>query len=395
VKRKRPLPVLTLLVLSLLAAGCAEDRGDPGDEPEITGDAKVAAYIRTWGIPGGGYWSADMIKGQYLSDLIIAFALIDQSDGTSIYIPEVRNGNFDLWRQTAALKSKHPSLKISFSIGGGSAAGLAGFSDMAASPQKRKTFAANVCKWLKDYNLDGVDIDWEYPERADRENYISLLQDIRSALDALQGETGKRYGLSTAIPTGNSFINNNNVQAASEIVDGLKLMTYDYYGSWSGRTGHNANLYNNPARTQDMSTDKAVRAYLNAGVRAEKIVLGVPFYGYMWRGVANGSAAATPGLYQTFSAFVNSYAWSDIKSAYLAAGSGYKRYWDGDAKAPYLYNGDRMLSYTDQEQIRALTAFVKEKSLGGVFVWEYGHDMNAELLRALATGALAAGSMAE
>jgi GH18 family chitinase len=42
-----------------------------------------------------------------------------------------------------------------------------------------------------------------------------------------------------------------------------------------------------------------------------------------------------------------------------------------------------MLSYTDEQLIKLITSFAKEKKVGGVFVWEYGHDLNAELMKVL------------
>ena len=377
--------------------------GEKEDTPFEIEDTKIAAYIRTWGIPasarepGSIHWNAGMIKGEYLSDLIISFALINKSDGFSLYIPELVSGSFsNLWNEVSALKQQYPHLNVTFSVGG---ANEAGFSDMADNTAKRAGFVANVCDWLENYGLDGVDIDWEYPvgpswgqsipsKPADRENYIILLQEMRDAMDTLGETTGKRYSLSTAVPASGWFLQRNDVKAASEIADTLKLMSYDYYGSWSSRTGHNANLYRNPRDPGNWSTDQAVGAYLSAGIQPEKIMLGVGFYGRLWRGVEQGSYGTTPGLFQPYNTGGGTVSWIDIKQIYLKPGSGYTRYWDSSAKAPFLYNGDAAmtgwLSYTDGEQIKELTAYVKEKNLGGVFNWEYAHDMGAELLEILA-----------
>ena len=402
--------LFAILIIACILGSCQaeEDESPPAevplfeepmyDEPVLIGNAKVAAYIRTWGIPaadrigGSPYWNADMIQGESLSDLIIAFALIDPADGASIYIPEVRSGAFArIWDEVAILKERHPHLKVHISVGG---YGAEGFSDMAHNPALRAAFTANVCKWLEDYNLDGIDIDWEYPvgptwgqniksRPEDRQNYITLLSDLRNAMDDLGEKTGKRYNLSTAVPASAWFISANDVKAAAETADMLKIMSYDYYGSWSQRTGHNANIYRNPRDPANWSTDQSVAAYLRAGIPPEKLILGAAFYGQMWRGIPQGNSSDTPGLYQSRTAFVNSIGWSQIKRTIANTGSGYERYWDATAKAPFLYNGDRWLSYTDHEQLRELAAYVKEKNLGGVFVWEYAHDMGADLLRTL------------
>jgi len=393
--KKRLFLFMFILFVSGLWFACAK--------PNPSG-FKVSSYIRTWSLPmeeqekGNMYWNANLIKGEYLTELIIAFALIDKTDGTSIYIPELKpnpRGSpmfANIWNEVAAVKKKYPKLKVNISIGGW---GAEGFSDMANDQKMRTTFVANVCEWLEKYNLDGVDIDWEYPvgpewgqviksRPADRSNYIRLLQDLRNAFDSLSQKTGKQYSLSTAVPASAWFVKANNVMAASKIVDNFKLMTYDYYGEWSNTTGHQANLYKNPQDPDGWSTDQALQAYLRAGIPPEKIMLGVSFYGRAFQGVKNKNN----GLFQSFESAAFDYGsldWAQLKEL-LKNDSGYTRYWDDKAKAPYLYNGDIWISYTDEEQIKLLLNYAKEKKLGGVFNWEYGHDMEAELLKVLAEG---------
>jgi chitinase len=374
-------------------------------------EPKVSCYIRTWPVPpaarGGDspYWNAGMIKGEYLTDLIISFALLEKDNVSVPYIPELKPlpdgpmfGN--IWEQVAALKEKYPHLKVNVSVGG---YGADGFSDMANDPALRSAFIANVCKWLEEYNLDGMDVDWEYPvgpewgqeiksRPADKQNYITLLQELRNAMDQLGAKTGKRYGLSTAVPASGWFPKANDVRAAARIVDSLKLMAYDYYGGWSATTGHHSNLSNNPHDPAwgGWSTRQALDEYLWAGVPPGKIMLGIGFYGRAWQGVGRGDYEDTPGLFQPYKSIPNStpfdqgtISWTEINE-FLKPGSGYKRYWDDIAQAPYIYNGDIWISYTNAEQIKILANFVKENKLGGVFVWEYGHDMNAELMKVLA-----------
>ncbi|MDR2952775.1 MAG: glycoside hydrolase family 18 protein [Treponema sp.] len=392
-----------VLIVALAACGCVSTGGGGGTVME----PRVSSYIRTWPVPeasrtaGNTYWNAGMIKGEYLTDLIIAFARLDYNDVSLPYIPELRPIQdvplfLNMWNEVAALKAKYPHLRVNISVGG---YGADGFSDMANDPRLRAAFAANICKWLEDYNLDGMDVDWEYPvgpewgqeiksRPADKRNYIALLQDLRDAFDKLGEKTGKRYGLSTAVPASGWFLQANDVKAAARIVDSLKLMAYDYYGGWSKTTGHYSNLSNNPRDPEwgGWSTDQALNEYLKAGIPPEKIALGIAFYGHAWQGVEAGSDANAPGLFKPYKSLPfdqGTLGYAEIKE-FLKLGSGYKRYWDDLAKAPYLYNGDIWISYTDEEQINILARYAKEKGLGGVFVWEYCHDMNAELLKVLA-----------
>jgi chitinase len=393
-------PVLSLC--ALLFAGCATGAASSAKDSDRP---KVSSYIRTWpsnpeAREGNSvYWNAGQIKGDYLTDLIIAFALIDKDDGTTIYIPELRDAGTDplfsnIWDEVAAVKKKFPHLKVNVSVGGYT--GSWNFSDLAADPAKRAVFTQNVIKWLKDYDLDGVDIDWEYPvgpewgleiktRPEDRTNYISLLKELRDALTALGTETGKYYSLSTCVPASKWFVTANDIESAAKLVDGFKLMAYDYYGSWSTTTGHNANLTTNPDDPAwgGWSTKDAVNAYLDAWVPASKIMLGFAFYGKIWSGVKDGG---THGLFQPYTGLPydqGNITWLQIKEL-LKPDSGYTRYWDEVAESPYLYNGDNFISYTDEEAIKRISAYAKEKGLGGVFVWEYVQDVHGELLKVLA-----------
>jgi chitinase len=360
-------------------------------------DPKVTAYIRTWPIEADEaepdknvYWTAEQIHGEYLEEIIISFGRIDPDDNSTIVFPDVPvDGSWDLWGESAKLKQLWPHLKQNLSIGGWGAE----FTDTAHDPEARAAFIANLCRCLEQYDLDGADIDWEYPvgpdwgqeiksRPEDRDNYIALLTELRAALDALGEKTGKQYSLSACIPASPWWVTKNNAAVVAGIVDNLKLMAYDYYGGWSKTTGHLANLYNNPADPEGWSTAQAVEVYLKAGVPAEKIVLGFAFYGKAWKGVEDGG---THGLFQKYTeaTYPDGLAWDQIKDFLKGEEGGYTRYWDAAAHAPFLYNGDIFVTYTDEQAIKEIAAYAKEKGLGGVMVWEYAHDMEGDLFKVL------------
>lgn len=337
---------------------------------------EIVSYIRTWTIDGQ-YWNRDMLKINCLTEIDIAFALI--KNGAEIYIPDEEKG-FKIWDEVEKLKKDFPNLRIILSVGGW---GADGFSDMAMNPVLRERFCKNVVDYIKKHNLDGVDIDWEYPagenipiksRPEDRENYILLLKELRSYLDNLEKETGKKYYLSTAVPASLWFVERIDVLTASLIVDFLKVMCYDYYGSWSKTTGHHANLYENPKDPMKHSSSKAIEAYLNKGISAKKILFGIPFYGRGWKGVRNENN----GLFQPYESTLEGLSFRKIKK--LISEENLKRYWDDFAKAPYLYNGDIFISYIDEEALGYIVKYVKEKNLSGVMIWEYGEDPEGELL---------------
>lgn len=68
------------------------------------------------------------------------------------------------------LKTKNPDLKVLFSIGGGTLALSQIFSNIAKDEGKRGNMVKSARKFLETYNFDGIDLDWEFPEKDDRVN---------------------------------------------------------------------------------------------------------------------------------------------------------------------------------------------------------------------------------
>lgn len=394
-------PLLVLDVVQAAATAAEIAAGSVVEGPDVP----VVSYIRTWPIgsepidmEAGQRWSADDIRGDLLSTINIAFGLLD---GNKIYIkdlvdqpgevtPGVTVKAFDtLFDEIARVKAAYPHMKVNLSVGGWDADG---FSDMALSVASRYEFIADAMDWIKKYNLDGVDVDWEYPvgppwgglpivtRPEDADTYIMLLREMRTAFDVLSEELGRPLTLTVAVPASPWFIDAIDVLAVQEKVDYLKLMSYDFYGGWSGQTGHAANLYNNPNDPDGWSTDQAVTAFLNAGIRPEKLLMGVPFYARAWRGVGPDN----DGLFQPYasSAYDDGLNWMDIQSKIMTDPS-YVRYWDDVAKAPYLYNGDVFITYEDAQSLAHKVEYIRAKGLAGIMIWEYGHDLDADLLSAL------------
>ncbi len=379
------LAVLLMFILFCLAAipfsACAQ--------PKLP----VVSYIRTWPIGSdpadirkGRNWAADDIRGDLVSTLNIAFGLLK---GNKIEVRDLK-GFPNLFEEVAAAKAAYPHLKFNLSVGGW---GAEGFSDMALTAESRAEFVENAISWITKYNLDGLDIDWEYPvgpswgqeiksRPEDAENYIALLTDLRTAFDSLSRELGRPLTVTTAVPASTWFPAVIDLVAVQEQVDYLKLMSYDYYGTWSATTGHAANLYNNPDDPEwgGWSTDQAVRMYLNAGVKPEKLLMGVPFYGRGWRGVG----PENNGLFQSYKSglYGDGLNWMDMQDKIFTDPS-FVRHWDDTAKAPYVYNGDVFITYEDEESLACKVAYAKEMGLAGIMIWEYGHDLRAELLQAL------------
>jgi chitinase len=359
---------------------------------------KIVSYIRTWGlgstreeIEKGNYWTASDVQADKVTTLNIAFAVIETVDGEfDIAIPNLKVVNgvpafVNFFDELETLQERYPNTRFNLSIGGW---GADGFSDMALTRKTRKQFIENVLEWVEEYDFSGVDIDWEYPVNGgwgviksrpeDKQNFTYLMKELREALDVLSEEEDKTYEISFAGGANPNFLNWIEPVKVAKYVDYVKVMSYDLAGPWMNSTAHHANLYDYSINGQvsDLSVDKVIKNYIAGGFPKHKILLGVPFYGRGWKGVAsanNGLGEAGVGTY------VDGITYPDILKL-MQTDATFKRYWDADAQAPYLYNGDVWITYEDKESLAAKAAYVKSMGLRGMMIWEYAHDMDTDLL---------------
>jgi chitinase len=295
------------------------------------------------------------------------------------------------------LRATHPHLKLLVSVGGWTWSG--GFSDAALTPESRTRFVASAVDFVRDRDLDGFDVDWEYPglpgfgnvhRPEDKGNFTALMSELRTALDALGKPMGRRYLLTFAAGAGSDFLEHTEMEKVQAVVDYVNLMTYDFrVAGGDSVAGHHANLYPNPADPDRQSVDRAVSEFLAAGVPAAKLVVGVPFYGRAWANVT----PTNEGLYQTGTEpkerLETNY---DRLATQLVNRNGFVRRWDEAAQAPYLWNAERriFIGYDDPESLRAKCRYIRERGLAGAMFWEYFADPSGALLGTLYDGLLAA-----
>ena len=194
------------------------------------------------------------------------------------------------------LRRDHPQLRILVSVGGWSWS--KGFSDAALTAKSRSVFVASAIDFVRRHDLDGFDVDWEYPglpgdgnphRPEDKENFTALMADLRAALDREGARRGQHLLLTFAAGASQDFLAHTEMAKVERSVDFVNLMTYDFRVATPGEpAGHHANLHPSPADPRHSSADGAVRDFLAAGVPAGKLVLGVPFYGRAWEGVGSG-----------------------------------------------------------------------------------------------------------
>lgn len=368
-----------ILAVSVLLYGCRQS----GASEETGNDSfRIVGYV---------FGNNDNLKlptnAGYLTHINYAFANVSP-DGDVVL--EHERDSVHLKRLTQ-FREQHPHLNILLSIGGWSWSDY--FSDAALTDSSRQRFARSAVELLEKYDLDGIDIDWEYPGQPgednmyrpeDRENFTLLLKTVREHLDRFgksRGRTGsRRYLLTIAAGADAEYLEHTDMAAVHPHLDFVNLMTYDFHGPWTDHAGHHANLHPPDGYPEESAASLSVNLFMDAGVPSQKLVLGVPFYGRGWADVD------FPGddIYHTYGTSHGSYSYDSLYNHYIDR-NGYVRYWDETAGSPFLWNADSsvIISYEDEESLRYKSEYVREQQLGGIMYWEHSHNHEELLLQTI------------
>jgi chitinase len=374
--------LISALICSEVPSALPADLGSSGREPQH----RVVAYLAGWSAP-------PVIHPEQLTHINFAFAHIDKTGGVAFDEPAVGQSLLRL----QALKKTNPRLKFIISVGGWQAEG---FSDAALTDSSRRRFARSAVALLREYAADGIDLDWEYPGQGvagikyrseDKRNFTLLLKTLREQLDraardgaaqdahsTAQKRTATAHYCLTIAAADREYFDHTEMDRLHVYLDWINLMSYDFFNSLTPTTGHHAGLYRSEhAAPTDRNADAAVKQYLAAGVPADKIVLGVAFYG-------RGFAGVTPvnnGVNQPYRRFEGEHTYAELAGKFVGQ-QGFIRYWDGNAQAPYLWNSASrtFITYDDPQSIQIKTRYILEHRLGGVMFWELSQDRDGELL---------------
>ena len=382
-KPTRPvLRMLTLLCGAALLLGVLLPRSGPAaaDDTYAASEGTVVGYYAGW----AAYWGCtpDQLPAQQLTHINYAFAGIDPDTGTlALGDPDLDLRNLAALR---ALREEHPHLKLLISVGGWDASAY--FSDAASTAARRAAFAQSCVDFLVEQELDGIDLDWEYPVSGglpgtihrpqDGKNFTLLLQALRTQLDRQGRRDGKRYYLTIAGAAGSDYLGKIEPKAVAELVDHVFLMAYDIHGPWDRYADFNAPLYT-PSEASPQyqnSVYDSIQRYLQQGVPADKLVLGMPLYGYCYQ----GAGSQNNGLYSRYTS-ASSVPYRTLVSRYLNDSS-YRQLRHEEAQVPYLYGNGSFVTYEDPQSMAAKGSLAREEGLGGIGFWEISQDSGSVLV---------------
>lgn len=258
------------------------------------------------------------------------------------------------------------------------------FTVVSASEELRENVAKTCARLVSQDGFDGVDFDWEYPcvpsngmncTPEDRHNYTLLCEAAKRGMESVGGGS-----VSVAAGADLYYIDSIEPERMAEVLDYVCLMTYDLKCGFHALSGHHTALYSSTGDVFRNSCDQARRLFENAGFPKEKLLMGAAFYSRKWEDVPDRYHGFLQ-LTKTGGGYGPNY--DKLADEYINK-NGYVRYWDDEAKAPFLFNGSTFISYDDEESLAHKCAYVKREDIGGIFYWCHSGDTKGVLLRRIA-----------
>ncbi|WP_306212083.1 glycosyl hydrolase family 18 protein [Actinoplanes sp. RD1] len=378
---------------------------NPTTPPPGTAGKNVVGYFAEWGVYGRNYHVKNLVTsgsasklthilyafgnttngqcsiGDSYADYEKAYTAADSVDGVADTWDQPLRGSFN---QLKKLKAAYPNIKLIWSFGGWTWSG--GFTQAAANP----TAFANSCYSLLNDSRwaglwDGIDVDWEYPNACGLSCDSSGPASYNNVVSALRTKFGSNFLVTSAISADGSTGGKLDAADYASGISKLSLvfpMTYDYYGAFNpqGPTAPHSPLTSYAGiPTQGFWSDAAIQKLKGKGVPANKILLGIGFYGRGWTGVTQSAPGGTatgaaPGTYEQG---IEDY--KVLKNTCPATGT--------IGGTAYAKCGSNWWGYDTPATIGTKMTYAKQQGLGGAFFWEFSGDTsNGELITAIKNG---------
>ncbi|KAB5588844.1 hypothetical protein CTheo_7709 [Ceratobasidium theobromae] len=309
------------------------------------------------------FWSKQVNPTHY-THIIYAFATFGRD-------MKITLSNQDI-EQLKDLVSRKETTRMSIGVGGwtfsqeGQARSL--FTDMISTSANRATFIQSVQSFISQYQLDGIDIDMEYPASIERHGPPTDTPNLTAFFTELRAALPNNLEISMATPSGYWFLKGFELDKVAPLVSFINMMSYDYHGSWDA-TINSTNSSALPHTSLEDIKDSAL-LYTRAGINMSKINLGLASYGRTYALAdpnCNGygcrmTGSGSPGECSDAGGFLS---YSEIRR--LAKNT--TVHYDQTSQTKWMKNGRDLITFDDQDTWAVKKEFAANTCFGGTMLW--------------------------
>lgn len=335
---------------------------------------EIFCFFESWaeGREGDGAYNLYDFKPELCTTAVYLLANLDGDNLKPInpWIELDNDGGQNLYKRFNDLKKTNPQLRTLLAVGGW-VDGSEKYSQLAGNANRRRNFARTSAAFLKKHGFDGLHFHWEHPAHrggvtSDKQNFVHLLKELNEVYKP------ENLYLSAFLRTPTHIVEKAyDVKNIAKFVDAVLMMTFDLGGSWNRRVGFNAPINGNSEDT----VDSRVEYFKSLGVPAEKIILGIPFFGRTFVTQNEGNIGdATTNNFGFAGPFVKENGFLGFNEiCRLRKEGNWEVTFDtkaSEAIGKFTKDGQKhVVTFDSPRSVANKVKYAMEKNLGGVWAW--------------------------